>query len=438
MPESRGTSSAAAAELGPERSVRYGLWVWLAAAGILARVALAFFSIGTNDAFTFVDFARDVRLFGLAGTYIYDSGFNHPPLVGLWAAFLLKLVTPVVLPARAAYPVHVDYVFSFLFKLPPIAADAAACGLLWMIWKPRVGGVRAAAIATGFAWSLDSMLVSGFHCNTDSVYVFLCLAAAWAMDRRAFGWAGLLLGAAINVKVIPTLLIPPMLLACPGKAEARRFLYGLAACAIPFVPIMVRQFPEFYYNVLTYNSGSDVWGISFFLIKLQHTRGWNFRATLALEMFHSRGRYLLFGLIAAWGVFARLRPRWSACESAAVVFSMFLVFAPGFGVQYTVAAGLLLFAVRPRLAVFYGASAGVFLAVVYFHRLVPSYRPAYAMFLETLRPGEALLGLIPWATLLYFLVSTALRGAPAEPLPDTSNAPPPHEEHESRPLPVAA
>lgn len=378
------------------------LWGLIVVA-MLVRVVLAAASIGTNDAFTFVHFAREVRHVGVVKLYGIEGGFNHPPLIGWWAALLMRLIAPA-LPTDVGCPPQVAWLFCFLFKLPVIAADGLAAWLLWLRWTPTLGRLKAAGVAAAFAWSLDAILLSGFHGNTDPIYVMLCFAVVYLMESRgAFFCAGIALAAAINTKIIPVLLICPLLLSCRSGQEARRFLYGLALGAVPFFPVVCRDFPSFYDNALAYNSMVDRWGIEFFLLlardipQISHAAG---RAVLA---YYWLGRYVLFALIAAWAVAARLREQWDRYELAAVTMALFAVFTPGFGVQYTAAAGLLMFAVRPRLASAYALLAGAFLLKVYVSRCDFTL-PLTAGFNGSLTRTESLFGLPVWGLLVYFLI----------------------------------
>lgn len=370
---------------------------------IAVRVLIAAFSIGTNDAVAFAHFADEITTEGLTYTYQLDPRFNHPPLVGLWAAWTWRLA--IALPLRG-WDVHK---FAFLFRLPVIAADALGIWLLWRIWRPRIGPAKAAGIACGFAWSLDAILVSGFHCNTDPIYVALCMLAVYLMeDRRAFFLAGLALGAAINVKLIPLLLVGPLLLSCRNWHEASRFVAGLAIAAIPFLPAVFYAGPDFFRHAVAYNSGLNRWGINYFLLLGKETPAWTATSGGPAAWYHGNGRFLLFALIALWAAAARAWPRWDRYEIAAVTFALFLVFTPGFGVQYTVAAGLLMFAVRPRPALAYAAVSGLFLLNVYLNRLVPDISPSIAVFDGAVSPAEAHLGCIAWAIAAYFLLAVIL------------------------------
>ena len=68
-----------------------------------------------------------------------------------------------------------------------------------------------------------------------------------------------LTGAAINVKLIPILLIPPLLLSYHDWRDARKFLLGLSLGVIPFIPVLFIQPAAFYHNALTYGSMVSNW-----------------------------------------------------------------------------------------------------------------------------------------------------------------------------------
>ena len=168
------------------------------AMGLLFRVALAACSTGTNDTAAWERFGNEIAGDGLFATYINDPRFNHPPLAGYWAFVATQL-------AR-----HTGLSFSFAFKLPVIVADCGSAFLLYVIWR-RAGPAHAAAAFAVYAFNLDAILVSGYHCNTDPIYAFACLLSVWLIeDRRSDFWGGAALAAAINVKLIPILLVAPL------------------------------------------------------------------------------------------------------------------------------------------------------------------------------------------------------------------------------------
>lgn len=423
----------------PQRQARLAvaaLW-GIVLLAILVRLALAAVSIGTNDALTFTEFGKEVRMAGVVETYRLDPYYNHPPLVGLWAAIVLRLLRAPEVPLQLAFSPGVTHAFSFVFKLPIIAADALAAWLLFQRWKPRLGDVRAMAVAVCFAWAPGSILIGAFHCNTDPAYAALCLAAVFLLEeKRALFWGGLALGAAVNVKIIPLLLVPPLLLSCSTRHEARAFVLGLTVAAIPFLPAFCRDFSSFQQNVLAYNPTTDAWGFNLFLMLGRKIAALAQSAERAAEWYHLIGRYVLLALVVAWAALARRLRRWNGYELAAVTLAIFVVFTPGFGIQYIVAVGLLLFAVRPRLAAAYAIASAAFLLEVYIARSSGLRFPLLVLLISRLSAGEALLGLPAWGILVYFLMTTVLR-RPMRPIASLE----PHpaiEPANPSPLPAAA
>jgi hypothetical protein len=396
------------------------VWFALILAAVLVRVVIAIVSTGTNDARLFWLFASEIRQFGIVPTYGVDGLFNHPPLVAAWIKFAASL-------ARSSQLSDQFHLFSFVFKLPIMLGDTLGAWLIWRIWRPRVGAARAGAIAATAAWSFCGILISGYHCNTDPMYAAICLAAVFFMeDRRAFFLGGLALGAAINVKIVPVLLIPGLLLSCRSIREAKLFIGGLAIGVIPFLPVLWSQAPSFAHNALAYNSNLNNWGITFLLRAGKTWRGAVGTTSPAVETFHDIGRYVIFISIGAWAVVARVANRWTRYEIAAATFAIFLVLTPGFGVQYLAMIAPLLFAIRPRIAVLYATAAGAFAFALYFTHLQPHTFPLQSV-LGQFPLAESMLGLVAWAILAAFLVIT-FRG---KPMVRTD------ESHTGQPLPVS-
>ncbi|MDB5303398.1 MAG: rane protein, partial [Phycisphaerales bacterium] len=220
---------------------RVHMLIGLAVLGILARFAIAACSWGTSDTLSFNRFAWSIEGKGILETYRADPEFNHPPIPGYWAWLALQ-------PTRA-HP----YAFAFLFRVPIIMMDAASIWLLWRIWRRRDGPRRAAVVAALYAWCPVAILVSGYHGNTDAVYAFFCLLCVYLIEdlkRPLLG--GLALAAAINIKLIPVLLILPLVLTFRRWGDFLRFAIGVALGALPFVPVLLLARPSFTHNALAY------------------------------------------------------------------------------------------------------------------------------------------------------------------------------------------
>ena len=362
----------------------------LSALGIVARVAVAAISVGSYDAILWRGFAEQISANGLIETYRANPHFNHPPIPGWWAQVSLGI-------ARAA-----SVRFEFIFKLPMLASDAIVCVLLWKIYCKRRSALFAVIIVTLYAWNLDALLLSAYHCNTDSIYAMLALLSVYLVEERhAHLLAGLALGAAINVKLIPVVLIIPMLGAYRDLRVAARFLAGLSISILPFLIPMVGAGTAFIHHALEYTSTPGYWGINVFLrelVRIPRFSGW---AQPIMNRFHEYGRYLVLLAIALLTLVVRRRPSVDRYTSCAATAAIFLILAPGFGMQYTVFPIPLMMVASPFYAMLYGTIAGIGSLFVYWLGWTGT------MPLEsTLGTPEGVgppIGLVAWVVLIAFM-----------------------------------
>jgi hypothetical protein len=364
------------------------------AASFALRLAIAACSWGSSDTIAFARFAWSIDRIGLLATYRIDSELNHPPLAAYWAWLALRLAG------------HSAYGFAFIFRLPMILADA---GSVWLLSKISRGkqGPRPLAVAALFAWCPAAILVSAYHGNTDSLYAFLCLLCVYLLNANRIVLAGVALAAAINIKLIPILLIVPLLLSLPNRHAAAKFIGGLLVGIIPFLIPLIGAPASFAHNALAYASRFDLWGINLIL-----SIGTGDLAGIphVVLIYRALGRCLIVALVLAWAVLARIKIRPSRYDLAAGTFAIFLVFAPGFGVQYLVILLPLLFAARPRLATVFGLLAGAFLFAAYATFWDGGF-PLSSLFNRTFPPILAFVGLPAWGTLVYYLASAVIPSA---------------------------
>ena len=186
------------------------------ALGLLVRLSLSAASIGTNDASTWMRFGRLASELGVGEPYVRDRFLNHPLPTLCWAWLSYDLSGGSLRR------------FAFVMRLPAILADVASCRLLWTIVVERGGGRQAFQAVALLALSPLAVMVSGFYCNTDSLYVCLTLLSLRLASRGRPFAAGAAIAAALNVKLIPILVVPALLLNCRSSARALRFLCGMA------------------------------------------------------------------------------------------------------------------------------------------------------------------------------------------------------------------
>lgn len=361
------------------------------AVAFLARALLSYVSIGSNDAILWERFARQIDQIGILATYRADPWFNHPPVIAYvqWLAFSLA----DALGLR----------FSLLAKLPPIAMDVAIIYFAYRFLKPRLW------LLWMLALNPASLLVSAYHGNTDSLCAGFCVLALLCLEQRRFAGASALLAAAFNVKLIPAVLLLPFLVRVHrlgGSRGLKRSLIVLALGALPFLPVLLLEGSAFNRNALTYNSIVSQWGLNLIALSLGAVAPDVGDALLRLTVANGRE----WVLVSAWvlGSFQALKAGPQSLTSGALAFSCFLVFAPGFGVQYVIYPVAALLLGSPRTGLPYACISGAFILLVYLGFWTGSY-PLYSYF-----PGGVpftlaaqRVGFIAWVLLLIHVVRTA-------------------------------
>lgn len=379
-----------ATEIPLETDQRRTLLIASVVVGLALRLGLSAISQGTNDAATWERFGNSIRTHGLLDSYRLETEMNHPPIPLIWATL------STVAGEKAK--------FAFAMKIPAILADMTACLLLWRIWTSRGDFKRATLASWGMALSPVAILVSGYHCNTDNVVAMLALLAMYLIDsRKSFFFVGLAVGAAINIKLIPILLIPISFSFCRNRHDIQLLLGGLAVMALPFTPLLT--VPDVLVrNLLKYAPPLCEWGVPFFFKvsltyePLKHT------AELFLERYLWIGRWSIMAIAITLGIDSHLHRRWNPYQLAFLVLASMLVLAPGFGVQYLVLVVPPLMAVSIARSWMYGALAGIFLAVVYATFLKEDVWPLYSSFWDPFPMPGPLFGLLAWWVLAETIV----------------------------------
>jgi hypothetical protein len=386
----------------PDSGGRRRLVLGLVGLAIGLRLALALFTLGTNDVQGWQSFAQRSRELGIGELYRADRSLNHPPPMLLMARVALELAEATGVR------------FNAWLCLPAIAGDLLAIVLLGALWRRR-GRPRLAWLAMlALAWSPCNALISGYHGNTDPLCAALVLLAAWVWDSERPAWqAGLAFAAAVNVKIIPLICLPA-LLADADRARLKGFAAGAAVGVLPFALGLLVTGPAFLGNVFGYGSQVDRWGVPGLLLHL--ARGEE-EGLAWVAAYAPWGKALIVGGCLAWAAWAWRARRHDACARVTGCFLVFLAFAPGFGVQYAAYLGPLLLAVDVRLGVAYAALAGALVARVYWSFLVPG--PYYATVVTAMwGPWAAFLAFLTWGlvlTALYRLPRLSGPPAPARP-----------------------
>jgi len=362
---------------------RKSAWMWFAFGllGFAPRVWLWWYSIGCNDILLWASHAQSILIVGVARTYERVPLFNHPPIMGIYAA-------------HAWLWAHAEFwKFARFIKLPGLVGEVLT---LWALW--RFAGCLA---FVAYAWLPAAILVSAFHGSTDCLCAALILVAAIAFDREHYFLSGLLWGAALNVKLIPLVLLPVVVLGAPKIRDFIRLAIGLAIGLVSFIPPALTAAHAMYQNMIAYHPVASNWGIT----ALLHTAGrLHFLHTTSVSVQHwyvTGGRYILLTTVLAVALLSKFRCRLPMTTLAALGSALFLVFAPGFGTQYVVFAAPLLCFVDLTAGMMWGWMSGLFIGYAYWIALMQSY--PFQSTLSPLRPLSTPLGLLAWAILVHFI-----------------------------------
>jgi hypothetical protein len=279
---------------------------------------------GTIDLQHWAEFARGVHQLGPFGVYTghFPAVYNHPPLIGWWLVGLNWL---------AAHGVSLR----LMIRLPAIVADVVTAILVLELVRTRRGLREARLAGLLVAASPVLVVISGYHGNTDPVFVMLSLLSAYLLgERRAPLWAGLAIGVAISVKLVPVVVLPALLVAAwrgPRPGGLTRFLGGAGAVfAVVWLPAMVTQWSGLRSGVLDYagsNQGTTQWGLGQILRWLpgqEHT----------VPLYGGAGRFAVLAacaLVPAWFVLRRVAV---LPVAVALALCLFLLLTPTFGTQY--------------------------------------------------------------------------------------------------------
>lgn len=364
----------------PPRSAR-GVWLAIGLAGVAIRLWLWWVSIGSTDVQIWSIHGSAVLAEGLARTYETKTYFNHPPLLGLYVQWIWSWAEGDLWTLGRA------------IKLPGLAGEALALWALWRFASPRAFAAYALLPAP--------ILVASFHGNTDCLYAALVLVAAIAFDKERYFLSGVLWGAALNVKLLPLALVPLVVISPPNWRAFLRVGAGASLGLIPFVPPALTVATSMYRNMITYNSNGDNWGVLAVLNPAEVMPNLARLAHQTRETFISYGRYLVLASITGVALLSRFRTRLPMTEQVALGAALFLVLAPGFGVQYVAFAAPLLCFVSVRAGLWWGWTSGLFIGVVYWI-FMRQWEPMFSHFTSPFPGPTPVLGILAWAVLAHF------------------------------------
>jgi hypothetical protein len=353
---------------------------------LLLKLVLALSTAGSNDARTWEHDLIALRTSGFAE--LYRSGVQYHSPDGSLSQRQVFIHPPAVL--------HALRILGNRFWLRAICALADA-GTLVLIWKMsrRMVGNRAQMLM--LALSPVSILISGFHGNTDPIMMFFLVAAVFYAERGNSIRAGAAFGLACSVKLIPLIFAPAILLYLPGLRPRFKWLAAsLAVWIVLALPYLAQEPALILKSMLAYGGATGLWGFSL----------------ISSRMYDSAAKWIALLAAACMPLFVKRR-LFAQCGLIAFVF---LFLSPGFGLQYlswTVPWTVLL--PRRPMILYHTVAGGCALAVY----AAASQNTAAGVYADLLNPAHfpvlILMGIVCWITIAASMATLWVARNPALP-----------------------
>ena len=331
----------------------------VAAGALLLKTFLALFTVGTNDALTWEHDLDKLRAAGFtqlyregvqysspSGTAYPRQDFIHPAAMvhGLRGLGMLQDVSG--LPLR------------FYLRLICAFADIGTLVTVWMI----LGRPHDGCLLKLLTLSPISILVSGFHANTDPIMIFFVVLGVYFVERGRVGWAGVAFGTAASIKLVPMILVPAILMYLPSLRERVKWgCIGAGTWIVLSMPYLALEPILILKTIFGYESARGTWGFYLFVSLLKDTP-----LDFLNRFYAPLAKWIAFGACAALPLVMKLvrvtPPLFVQCGM--IVFA-FLFLSPGFALQYLAWTVPWIVVLGPETMAAYYAISGVCLLAAY-------------------------------------------------------------------------
>lgn len=329
-----------------------GVFVAVALAVFVLKLRLAFSTQGEPDISAWRDFLAHIRECGVC---VYHTGglmveprgpritpFNHPP-------FIIHYLRAI---GWLSDVIHWD--FAAVFRLVTSCFDLGSAVLVYkLLHRTRVFTPIRYLL---YLLAPATIIISGYHGNTDTVMIFFVLLAALLIEKPVL--AGLAFGLAVCIKVVPIIFIAAFIFYLPNR-DRLKFLGAATAVglvlSLPFLlqdPVIIAR------QVLGYGSFPGRWGWTRALFaQIGPSRVFWLVARLSA--------YLLLGYI--WYLSFKMgRRRVPIFKQLGVIAFALIAFTPSWGTNYMSWLDPFPGIVGALAALAYYATSGAFIAKLYF------------------------------------------------------------------------
>ena len=224
--------------------------------------------------------------------------------------------------------------FEGLWKLPAVFSDIGIGILIYFISQKMYKRTEWTALRLSLWYIVNpiTLYVSGFHGQSESVWVFLVLLAWYfIIFQKRIIVAAVIMALAIAYKLPAILLFPALFLSI--QENDKKILFAIfvgSVTSLSFLPEIITSFAAINRQVLQYSSIIGIWGFSGVLSKVLQPLifvGMIKKIAFALKV-------LLF-VTVGWTYFKYYLSSYkNFFDLCLVILVLFLVFTPGFGTQY--------------------------------------------------------------------------------------------------------
>jgi hypothetical protein len=363
-----------------------------AAFALLLKLSLALLTVGTNDVATFDHDLATIKSVGFA--QLYRDGVTYASPVGEPVRRFQPFIhPPAIVNALLAFGALQDasgLPLGFWVRFLCAIADLGTLVVLWMMFRDHGGKGPLYLLAL----SPVSILISGFHGNTDPIFICFVVLSVFLVERNRPGWAGAAFGVAASIKLVPIMFAPAILLSLPDLRGRLKWL-GIAAgtwlaLAMPYFALQ----PGLILRTILGYEGTLGAGLLFTLAAVLGDA----RFAAFYKFYAPIARFVpLLAAALVPLVMKRFHARLSLFEQCGMAAFLFLFLAPGFGPQYLAWTVPWVIALGFEATLFYYVITGAALLGVYVKASGGFVIHAYGnFFFPEIWTTWDVLGLAPW------------------------------------------
>lgn len=334
--------------------------VIVCAIGVFAfKVYLAYATGGAADITVWMDFLKNIKQCGIC---VYETGglmtfpggervnpFNHPP-------FMIHYMRAVGFISDTT-----GLSFQFIFRLLTSLVDLGSVAVVYQLLR-RTETFNPATLLL-FVFAPATLIISGYHGNTDTLMIFFLLLSALALASHRPVWlAGIIFGIALNIKIIPVIFAPCIFFYLPTfRKRAEFFVAAGLIFVIASLPYIVQDPVLIAREVFGYRGFPGRWGWTRGLYGVTEGQG---VYNVAVRI----GAYLLLAFIVYRSYLMNVERRSSLFLQLGAVAFIFLAFTTGWGTNYMAWLDPFVLVLSFPLALLYYLTSGAMMVYLYFIR----------------------------------------------------------------------